>query len=56
LPDSPAGARRSMACARGWPTSTRGVLTRCITSQLRPWRWILTIPRARSTSRSPAGQ
>ena len=32
-----------------------GAPTRCTTSPRRLWRWILIIPRAQSTSRSPAG-
>ncbi len=40
----------------GLANQYQGRSGQCITSQLRPWRWILTIPRARSTSRSPAGQ
>jgi Phosphoesterase family len=50
------GARPEIDGLRpNWPTRIMGAPTRCTTSPRRLWRWILTIPRARSTSRSTAG-
>jgi phospholipase C len=39
----------------GLANEYQGARTRCITSPRRPWGWTLTIPRARSISRSLAG-
>ena len=49
------GAPRSTVCARAWPTTTRGTPTPYTTWTRLPSGWTLTILRARSTLRSPAG-